>query len=284
MKVRFLQYSLATLFLSVTAVGLVLAPWVNRAHHQQRVIADVERLGGSVTFEHELSGAYNSKIPSWLQAWLSPDYYRTVRGIDLERQQPLSDELLQRISQLPDVAELSLREDQLTDDSLRHVGRMRKLKGLRIGFNPITDKGLVHLADLDELLLLDLCVTQVTDDGLRQLQSLPKLWRLELYGDKITNRGAATLAEMPGLGGLDLANTKITSGGLQPLTQLPNLIELRLDQMVLGEGQELRINDEALPHLQAMPKLQDLSIISLPITPAALNELKKSKPGIAVRQ
>ena len=238
---RYLQFSLATLLLVVTAAGLALAPWVNRVHFQERLIADVKRLGGSVTFEHELSGAENPDGQPWLQAWIGDEYFRTVRGIHLE-QQTLSGELLERIAQLPEVTELSLRQDKLTDDSLRPIGRMWKLKALRIGFNSITDKGLAHLAGLDELLLLDLCVTQVTDDGLRQLQSLPKLWRLELYGDEITNRGAATLAEMPGLGGLDLANTRITSVGLEPLTKLPKLIELRLDQMVLGEGQELRIS------------------------------------------
>jgi hypothetical protein len=277
---RCLQFSIATLLLVITAIGLALAPWVNRVHFQERVIADVKRLGGSVSFEHD---AGKPDDPSWLQAWLGEEYFRSVSGIHLEKT-TVSEDLLEQIAQLPNITELSLREDNLSDDALRPLSRLRKLKALRIGFNPITDAGLSHLANLQELLLLDLCVTKISDDGLVQLQGLPKLWRLELYGDKITNQGAATLAGIPGLGGLDLANTMITSSGLQPLAKLPDLVELRLDQMVLGEGQELRINDEALPHLLSMPKLRDLSIVSLPITPGALNALKNKRPGIIIRQ
>jgi hypothetical protein len=37
-------------------------------------------------------------------------------------------DLLDRISRLPSVEGLSVREDHLTDDSLRPIGRMRKLR------------------------------------------------------------------------------------------------------------------------------------------------------------
>jgi hypothetical protein len=279
---RYLRFSLATLFLVVTVFGLALAPWVNRVHLQESVIADVRRLGGQVWFEHDQSGG-KPKGPAWLQAWLGEEYFRSVNRIHLE-EAPVSDELIKRIARLPEVTQLSLRQDKLTDDSLRPLGRMRKLQALSIGFNPITDQGLAHLAGLQELAFLDLCVTEVTDDGLKQLQGLPKLWRLELFADKITNEGAATLAEMPGLGGLDLADTQITRAGLEPLSRLANLTDLRLDQMIMGQGQELRINDEALPHLLAMPKLTDLSIISLPLTPTALGSLKLAKPALTIRQ
>ncbi len=280
---RYARYSLATLGLVVAAIGLALAPWVNHVHFQERVIAEIQRLGGSVTYQHELAQPDAAAKPPWLQKWIGEKYFRQVTGIHLEQQHSPPIDLLDRISRLPSVETLSLRENHLTDDALRPIGRMRRLRVLRVGFNDITDKGLIHLADLHELVLLDLCVTKVTDTGLNRLQSLPKLRRLELYGDEITNKGAATLAQFPELAELDLANTSITSAGLEPLCKLPQLTDLRLDQMRLGEGQELRINDDALPHLLALPKLRDLSIVSLPISPAAIAELKRLKPGIIIR-
>ncbi len=58
--------------------------------------------------------------------------------------------------------------------------------------------------------------------------------------------------------------------------------ERRLGQTILGQWQELRINDNALPHLLAMPRLKDSRIVSLPISPEALPKLKRSKPKLTV--
>jgi hypothetical protein len=46
---RYARYSLATLGTVVAAICLALAAWVNRVHFQERVIADIEALGGNVT-------------------------------------------------------------------------------------------------------------------------------------------------------------------------------------------------------------------------------------------
>jgi hypothetical protein len=277
---RYARFSLAALGIVVAIACIALAPWVNRIHFQERVIADVERLGGIVTCQRDTD---STLMPNWLQQRLGERYFRRVVGINLGQQTP-PQELLARIAQLHGVEQLSVQDSKFTDEALRPIGRMRKLKVLRIGFNEITDEGLVHLADLKELVVLDLCVTKVTDAGLSRLKPLTNLRRLELYGNEITNRGTSTLGQIPTLCDLDLGNTKITSVGLEPLAALPELSYLRLDQMILGQGQELRINDDAVPILLTMPKLTNLSIAGLPISPTAIADLKRGKPGIAIQQ
>jgi hypothetical protein len=281
-KRRLLQFSLASLLAVVTVVGVWLGPIVNRVRHQQRVVAKVQSLGGNVAFAHETSGQGAPSGPPWLSRWLGDDYFRTARHIELQGT-AADDDLVEQISRLHGIEQLGLTQTKITDESLRHIARMKRLKALSVGFNPITNEGLAHLAPLDELLFLDLDVTKVTDEGLPALKELPQLYHLKLYGNPITDSGAAALAEMPQLGELDLGNTLVSDNGIEHLVRLPNLTRLRLDQMITGQGQELRITDAGLEHVARMTKLIDLGLISLAVSDAGLAQLKARRPGLIVQ-
>lgn len=276
---RYLRFSLLSLLLLVTAVGVFLGPIVNRVRHQSRIIEAVEKIGGKVEYQWEPDAT--SKRFGWLRQWLDDDYFRTVNLIHLQSC-PATDELVRDISRLEGVVQLNVCQSRITEESLRHVGRMRQLKALDVSFNKITNDGLAHLAPLDELVFLDLSVTEVTDDGLEALRTLPKLHRVQLYGNKITDQGAARLSTTPWICEFDLANTLITNDGLGRLVKMPNLTALRLDQMSLGSGEELRINDAGLQHIAAMPKLQDVSLTSLAVTDEGLARLKSQRPSLRV--
>src|SRR3954468_4305029 len=100
---RYLRFSLASLLLVVTAVGVVLAPIVNRVRHQQRVIASVEKLGGQVHFvQRAKHGAGDSP---WLRQWLADDYFRTVSYIYLHGH-AATDDLVADIVALDSLEEL----------------------------------------------------------------------------------------------------------------------------------------------------------------------------------
>jgi internalin A len=276
---RWLQFSLASLLVIVTVVGLVLAPIVNRVQQQSRLVAKIEALSGQVTFDETQPPA------SWLRGWLDDDYFRTVRGVSLRScgaTDPLLAEMAEVESLTVNLEQLDLCDSQITDAGLLHIAEFRQLKALDIGFNPITNDGLTQLAPLDELLYLGLDVTEVTDDGLAALGKFPQLYRVSLYSDDITDRGAKSLATLPSLGELDLADTQVTNAGLAELAKMPSLIRLRLDQMKLGSGQELRISDAGLQHLAAMPGLIDVSLYNLAVTDAGVAELKAARPKLAV--
>lgn len=276
---RWLQFSLASLLIIVTIVGLLLAPIVNRVQQQSQLVARIEALGGEVTFDETVPPA------AWLLRRLGDDYFRTVRGVSL-RSCGATDPLLAEMAELESLAVslelLDLCDSQITDAGLPHIAAFRRLKALDIGFNPITNGGLQRLAPLDELLYLGLDVTEVTDDGLAALGKFPQLYRISLYSDDITDRGAKSLATLPSLGELDLADTQLTDAGLAELAKMPSLIRLRLDQMKLGSGQEQRISDAGLQHLAAMPGLIDVSLCNLAVTDAGVAKLKAARPKLAV--
>jgi hypothetical protein len=280
-----LQFSLASLLVVVTIVGLVLAPLVNRVRQQSRLVAAVEALGGRVTFDETESSATPTWLRGWLEDWLDDDYFRTVRGV-LLRSCPATDQLVADLAELPGVEmsleQLDLCDSQITDEALPHIARFQRLKALDIGFCPITNEGLRRLAPLDELVYLGLDVTKVSDDGLSALRELPQLYTVQLYSNPITDRGAATLAAIPWIAELDLADTQLTDAGLAELAKMPNLSRLRLDQMKLGSGQEQRISDAGLKNLATAPALIDLSLLNLAVTNAGVAELKAARPALVV--
>jgi hypothetical protein len=277
---RYLRFSLASLLLVVTAVGVFLAPIVNRVRHQQRVIASVENLGGQVHFVHEAKKRAGDL--GWLRKWLGEDYFRTVRYINLQGH-AATDDLVAGIVALGDMQELNLGKTKITNDSLRHIAKLKDLKALDIGFNKITNDGLVHLGPLEELVHLDLDVTEITDQGLSALQKLPKLNRLQLFHTHITDAGAETLSRFPALSELDVADTLITNDGVAHLAKL-KLTWLRLDQCSAGEGRELRINDAGLEHVARMTNLREVSLIQLNVTDEGFQRLKQTRPVLAVHR
>jgi len=276
---RYLRFSLMSLLLLVSAVGLFLAPVVNRVRHQSRTIEAVERIGGKVNYQWEPDAT--SKRFGWLRPWLDDDYFRTVQSIYLQ-DRPATDELVNEISRLNGIVQLNFCKSRITDKSLLYVGRMRQLKALDVGFNKITNEGLVHLAPLDELVHLDLDVTEVTDDGLPALRELPKLYRLQLYHTAITNTGAAQLGDMPWLGELDLGNTLITNDGLVHLQKLPNLTFLRLEQGTYYPGEKPHVSDEGLEHIANMPKLTELMVSTLGVTDEGIARLQSMRPALKI--
>ena len=267
---RIFRFSLASLLILISVCGIWMGWRANRVRHQQRVVAAIGEIGGQVNFSE--GSAADRWAPTWLRDWLGEDYFRRVTGIDLQGCEA-SDELVADIARLRDVQHLSLTQTKITDQALHHLARLTKLKALSLGFNGITNASLEQLAPLDELIFLDLDVTEVTDDGLPALNELAKLYHLKLYGNPITDRGAEVLSGIPTLGELDLGNTEITDEGIKHLAKLPILNRLRLDQMITGQGQELRITDKSLPYIMQMSKLIDLAMVSLAVTDEGIQQL-----------
>src|SRR5262245_56608081 len=277
---RRLRFSLAALLLTVSVVRISLGPVVNRVQRQQRVVLEVQKLGGSVSFFQRRKN--ERQPPHWLRQAIGDDYFRTVRLIDLQGR-AATDTLVAEIAALGSLEQLNLCKTQITDVSSQHIAKLKGLKALDIGFNKITDDALDHLGTLDELVHLDLDVTLVTDKGLLPLQKLPKLNRLQLFHTQITDSGAETLSQFPSLCELDVADTLITNKGVSHLAKLSGLVWLRLDQCAAGEGRELRINDAGLAFVAQMPKLQEVWLTQLAVSNEGLGRLKQSCPALTVR-
>jgi hypothetical protein len=266
---RFLRFSLATVLLAITVIGIWLGSVVRDVHRKERVAAEITRLDGQITTEPV------ARFPNfrWLREFLGDAYYNDIQRINLTGSKA-TDATVELLSQLRSVDQLDLAQTKITDEALQHVSRMESLRALTISFNDISNDALPLLARLPELIFLDLDVTRVTDDGLEALKEFPKIYHVKLYGNPITNQGCKILSEIKTIGELDLGNTQITDDGLAYLAELPALQRLRLDQMITGSGEELRITDRGMQHIAKMENLIDLGLVSLAITDDGLRQLR----------
>ena len=106
------------------------------------------------------------------------------------------DGLLAQVAALGErVLILNLRDTRATDEGLQHLSKLENLARLHLERTSIGDAGLAHLRNLRQLEYLNLYGTRVTDAGLAQLEGLPRLRQLFLWQTDTTEQGRASLAQ-----------------------------------------------------------------------------------------
>jgi len=216
-----------------------------------------------------------------------------LRGIWLEK---ASDAMVARLDGLvlPRLETVSLSGKQVTGESLRHIARFKTIACLNLNDTAIDDAGLKHLEGLPNLVLIRLNGTPVTGRGLASLSTLPKLHTLELERTAITDASLANLAELRNLEDLFLRSTKITDRGLANLQTLPKLKALALDGTAITDKglvefakpgglrnvqhlylESTAVTDAGLRHLDALPKLQGISLTGTRATKVSTDRFKK---------
>jgi eukaryotic-like serine/threonine-protein kinase len=150
-----------------------------------------------------------------------------VQGLELSGN-PLSDDALLHIGEIPTLRWLYLGRAKITDRELHRLSRLQNLESLGLEHTSITDAGLLQIRGLERLRELLLANTQVTDRTLQHFASFPTLVRLNLYGTAITDDGLKHLQGMRNLKFLILERTGVTDSGLEYLKALTSLRELNL--------------------------------------------------------
>ena len=112
------------------------------------------------------------------------------------RGQNLTDEELARVTQVPNIVSLNLRDTQITSSGLEHLKNCPKLERLHLERTQIGNQGLSHLTNLTRLEYLNLYGTQVSDAGLKYLEPLQKLRHLYVWQTKVTEQGAENLKKV----------------------------------------------------------------------------------------
>src|SRR5262249_34635480 len=139
----------------------------------ERVVAQVEKLGGKVRFDDKQPGT-------------------PLVGIDLH-QTKTTDADLQLLHGLTTVRILNLYGTAITDAGLTHVAGLAGLQMLHLNGTAVSDAGLAQLRGLTNLKELNLYQTRVTDEGLRHVTALTGLQNLTLSGKQITDQGLTHL-------------------------------------------------------------------------------------------
>lgn len=168
---------------------------------KDRVIAEVERLGGRVDLDETRADKpivkidlHSTQVTDADLKFLvdSKNALRELRYLDL-RLTHIGDAGVANLKNLTSLRTLNLFRTQVGDEGLSYLKKLTKLETLLIGGTKVTDSGLAHLRSMKELKKLSLFQTQVTDAGIPHLKVLSKLEQLLISGTKITDEGAREL-------------------------------------------------------------------------------------------
>ena len=189
--------------------------------HEQKIVAEVSRLGGDVETERY--------APPWPMSVLADRWETYGRLFDRAFRVLLgsaaTDADVARLAGLTKFEFLQLDRTRVTDAGLVHLAGLTKLWGLGLSDTQVTDAGLVHLAGLSDIQFLYLGGTQITDAGLVHLTGLTEILSLDLDRTQITDAGLVHLAGLTELYELRLTNTQVTDAGVAELKRkLPSLI------------------------------------------------------------
>jgi hypothetical protein len=151
-----------------------------------------------------------------------------VKTVTMSYQKGLTPAMMEELSHLKSIKQLSLDECGITDEGLNLLwGKLPELQEVWLDHTGISDEGLKDVAAARELKTLSLIATGVSDQTLARLRELPKLWFLDLRSTHFTEESAGLLAVIPAL---KCVNYPRTDAGRRACVQLRTLnpsIEMR---------------------------------------------------------
>jgi Leucine-rich repeat (LRR) protein len=186
-----------TLFLLAT----VLLLWTPTTYASQvsrdKLIAEIQRLGGSLEFDETQKDKPIVKIDLHGTKVTDRDLVilqdlKELRTLDL-RLTHIGDAGVANLKNLKKLQTLNLFRSELTDKGLAYLRNLKRLQTLLIGGTKVTDAGLANLRNMQELKKLSLFQTQVSDAGVPHLKRLSKLETLLISGSLITEAGTREL-------------------------------------------------------------------------------------------
>lgn len=196
---------------AVIAAGLVLSLallWGHRRYQQVQAVAHVERLGGHVRYDFEVSsrGAFRGE-----ESIVWPRWFR----------QSLGD------AWLGHVIYVSLSATSATDNDLQHVATFQRLSLLECAGTRITGTGFRWLRDLKSLQQVRMSRTPLTPQGLAELRQLGTVHSLNLWGIEPTPELASELEQFPRLTFLEWQI------GWEPGRPIASRLEKRFPELVI---------------------------------------------------
>jgi len=181
---------------------------------------------------------------------------------------------MEHLVQLPNLEELSVQRSRVQDAGLLAISRMANLKVLNLADQGgITERGLASLAGMRKLETL--IVTGQTGLFMASLKDVPlKTLHLGTPFSRITRDGLATVAAHPTLEELILNDRCPVQSEWLSVLAGSQLKKLNLSGA--------KIDDTAIPHLAAIPNLEELNIAGTTLSPAGVTELKRLQPACKV--
>ena len=254
----------------------------------------MQRYGGWVHYDYEfvngkVASGRNPPAPRWLRGLLGDAFFQEVRQVSLvydnssgkrfeNANVSACDDVLARVSRLPGLKVLLLKETQATDEGLKHIGKMSSLEELFIwDARSVTDAGVSHLARLENLKNIHISQSNLTDDSLALLSRLPGIETLSLQQNHFSDKGLLRLAGEDRLKRLHigLGDGRITDAGLAHLE--------RFQKLEILDVQNSEVTVRGLERLKSLPNLKELWLSDQGVSEAAKRALRQAMPGLKIR-
>jgi hypothetical protein len=265
-----MRFSLRTLLIGITLLGIGLGFEVSAARKQASAVAEIKKLGGWVLYDFEFDPQVpgtsrkpngRSWVPQWVLAHTGLDLFHTVVAVNMvynlsprggrQDNSHVTDEVKGIFEGVPRLRQILLKNSQATDDCLSAIGRLPRLERLYCwDARQVTDAGVAHIRKLPNLKYVHLSQSQITDESLR------------IFGDMLQMEG------------LSLQQNAFTDRGLAHLTKLNHLKDLWID---MGPTD---ITDEGLAYLEKLQALEVLAINDTHATLEGVDKLKRAIPGL----
>jgi hypothetical protein len=300
-KPRWMRFSLRTMFVLVTILGVWIGWQASAARQQKHVVTAILNAGGSVNYDYQLKPW--SAFPSWTG----------TLSLQQQRQQQQKSQVLQQLSGPADGYFDSeaippgpkwLRE-KIGDDyfcnaiclrmscpsqnppppanyptpaaakfNFDELDKLPRLNALALFNYDRLDEKLDVLARLPELEALNFSNSNFNGSALAKLPNPERIRTLTLTRSDVDDAALQCIGRMTGLRELDLCGTRVTDAGL---IQLRNLAELRRLDL-----RDTLITAEGLKRLAGLT-LVNLDVAGSKVTLASLAELQTLFPTALIR-
>ena len=263
------RFTLRSLLLIVIVFAL-LANHARVTIRQQRAVATVRHLGGSVHYDYEvdeqcgIDPSRRSCLPEQVVHLFGLDWAHSVAAVNLAyrteggrgiRNKDVTEDTVECIRGLPDLRVLVATQEQVTDNSMESIGRQKRLERLHLSnVRRVTDAGVAHLCGLSRLRSLHLTNAAISDRSVEFVCSLQQLKTLSLRGIPLSEGAFENLAQLQQLEALEIG---MANCDLSPhaLTELSRLSALRHLQIV-----SVRLSDDSVRSFAVLKQLKRLTL------------------------
>jgi hypothetical protein len=295
------------LFVLFVSIGMSwFAVRLRYAENQRQAIAMIQRLGGSVYYDHTVDDVGNflpfapsrGPRPTTLRRLLGNDFFD--RAVCFYSRSKMNDVALEWCRNLPYLRRVNVDFSEVTDAGLKHLAGNIRLASLEVAGTRVGDGGLEHLTHLRNLRRLDLSATKVSDAGLKHLRGIVGLQELSLAETDVGDQGIMQLRGMSELRSLTLDGTRISDATLKTIAELPQLEELRvqgtaitdaglahlrkLSQLRLLDLRYSLVTDAGMRRLTTLPALEKLYLANTTITASAVQHYRMQVPHVKIDQ
>jgi len=307
-----LRFSLRSFFIVFTGVAFLLLFWVLRIEKERRAVKQIEEVGGSVFFEHEVDYAsqeFETRYSKFIDSLFVMGKFSNVSivsfpdpqvsgGFDLVTKKTITKETLKVISSLSTITGLKFYDYPLKLENLHYLSSLKSLKTLQFYCSPDTQSSdciaLDHLGEIASLQGLAIGGLPDVRGKLGFLEDLSNLRTLDILTINLGLDDLKAIGTLTQLDQLVLSGISNCESGLYHLANLSKLSHLDLGTEAIRSNSfnqfkslknlrylkfcPAKIDDALIVFLESLPNLRYLELSCNQVDEQGLQKLHAALP------